>query len=81
MQAGRMKLQDYTAVLNYLTDAQWQQLLGDEASRDAKLRTVTDHAVALGLRNPTENTIQMITALFYMSGLFGGSNITSVTSP
>ena len=64
---GRLKLQDYAALNNYFTKAQWFQLLSDDLGHDDKLQLICDHAVALGLRNPTEITMRAIAALFLLS--------------
>ena len=64
--AARRKLQDYTAIVNYFTDAQWDHLLDNSAVPSQKLRSVLEHVHCLGLRCSSEMTIQRITCLYLM---------------
>jgi len=63
---SRRKLQDYTAIVNYFTDAQWEFLQGSSVPSQ-KLAVVLQHAHCLGLRCSSESTIQRLTCLFLIS--------------
>ena len=59
----RAKLQSYLNLQSYFTEAQWDTMLGTDSSAE-KLELLLTHLVALGLRNPDERTLQLVTALY-----------------
>ena len=59
----RRKLQDYSAVVNYFTDKQWELLLGTSVPSH-KLQMILNHVHCLGLCCASESTIQRLTTLF-----------------
>ena len=59
---GKSKLQDYTALGSYFSESHWQQLL-QEGPTEPKVELIIVHAANLGLKFPTEKTVQHITAL------------------
>ena len=61
--SARRKLQDYTAVVNYFTDKQWELLLGTSGPSH-KLQMILNHVHCLGLRCASEPTIQRLMTLF-----------------
>lgn len=61
VQAGRTKLQDYTSLMHYLREADWDSIT---AGSDQVMHNMIEHLVALGLRNPSESTMQAMTAVF-----------------
>jgi hypothetical protein len=65
-QGLRRGLQNYTAVANYFTEQQWVALRNAQVSDGAKMQMVVDHLVAMGLRCPTENTVQAATCLYLL---------------
>ena len=62
MLVGKSKLQDYTALGSYFSAPQWQQLL-QEGPTEPKLDLIIQQATNLGLKFPTERTVQYITSL------------------
>ena len=50
----------------YFTTEQWAILLGDGGG---KLELILNHAVFVGLRNPKEPTLQLLTALYRIAEL------------
>ncbi len=56
----RKKQQDFASLGFYFTKTQWAAL---QSRGGEKFYGVADHAVALGLTNPTEATFQMMTAI------------------
>ena len=60
----RQALQDFTALPHYLTSGQWELLSGTKVNSNHKMNVILKHAVALGLRVPSEPSMQMVTALF-----------------
>jgi len=59
---SRRAMQNYTNLHLYLTQAMWDLLLSDEGA-ESKAHALTDHALNLGLRCPTEPTMQHVVAL------------------
>lgn len=66
--AGRRPLQDYTAIAGYIRSEQWDSLQGDALSSSEKMTLLVNVAVNLGLRLPTEQSTQAMTALFLLVG-------------
>ena len=62
-QRERKQVQDYTNLVLYLPERVWQSLAQD--SRHVALEKVCKHAVALGLKHPSEQTVALILALVY----------------
>lgn len=60
----RSILQDYSSIAVYYTANHWDLLRAEQVSSAAKLEAVLSHAVVLGLRNPSENTLQALAALY-----------------
>ena len=65
-QGLRRGMQNYTAVANYFTEHQWFALRNAQVSDGAKMQMVVDHLVAMGLRCPTESTVQAATCLYLL---------------
>ena len=63
---GRRTLQDYTAFTDYYTEDQWEVLLGDHGPSQ-KLQVILLHLIVLGLRCPSETSVQRITTLYLLS--------------
>ncbi|CAK0804753.1 unnamed protein product, partial [Prorocentrum cordatum] len=63
----RMAQQDYECIFGYLTAGSWHQLARTDVPEEAKLNVLVDVAISLGLRNPTEGTYQMLTAMWRMA--------------
>ena len=61
--SGRQQLQRYEAFVNYLPQHLWNSLKSNQAIAMEKL---VKHMVALGLRNPTEPTMQKLTAILVL---------------
>ena len=61
--AGRRKLQDYLELPNFLTADIWDQLRSAKLTAPQRLDAICKHAVALGLRCPSEKTVAMLLAL------------------
>lgn len=64
--AARRGLQDYTNLHLYLKQDMWDYLASG-ASFESKVGVVIEHAVNLGLRCPSEPTVQRVLALSIMS--------------
>lgn len=62
----RKSLQDYTSFVHFFQQGQWDIFLSENASSSLKLATMMDHLSKLGLRCPTEITMQRITGFFLM---------------
>ena len=63
--ASRSQLQDFMAIGHYYTEVQWEFFLSD-ASDSEKLDLLLKHANSLGMRNPSESSVQMIVALYLL---------------
>ena len=74
---ARAKLQDFRHLCNYFSERQWCLLLSDVGCPH-KVRLVCEHAVSLGLRNPSETTTAAITA-FLLVVVEGGSKAKAST--
>ncbi len=64
--AQRRALQDYSSLMNYFTEEQWMLLLSNTASSSEKMSLIIQHASVLGLRCPTEGTMQKLTTLYLL---------------
>ena len=63
---SRAPLQNYETVPTFLTDSIWEGLQSS-ADMHAKGRLIVDHAISLGLRNPTEGTSAVLTAVLLIA--------------
>ena len=59
----RRKMQDFRACPDYFTEDQWEALLGSATDSD-KLHMMLSHVATLGLRTPSEPTLQMLAVLW-----------------
>lgn len=75
--AGKCKLQDFRMLMHYFSHEQWQLLTNDKAHNDSKLEVIVTQASLLGLRHPSETTVQAMTA-FFMASAQGFQQATSV---
>ena len=66
VEAGRKVLQDYTALHSYLPASLWEVLQSAEVSASAKLERCLVHCGNLGLRNPSEGSMQVLTAIYML---------------
>ena len=64
---ARCKLQDYHRLPNFFTPEQWSMLRDGNTGSNLKLETIVQHAVVLGLRNPSEASIRGLTGLYMAS--------------
>ncbi len=62
--AGRAKLQDFEYIFEYFTMEHWHAFATQGVPEEAKRDVVLDIAVQLGLRNPKESTVQMLSTLY-----------------
>ena len=62
---ARVRLQDYSDFPAYLTQALWSRLQIAELQLTARLGSLCQFLLKLGLRNPTEGTAQAVTSLAY----------------
>ena len=62
----RKALQDYTTLYSWVTADLWV-LLASSAGMSAKAEKLFCHACALGLRNPSESTYGLLTALLLLA--------------
>jgi hypothetical protein len=62
--AGRRVMQDYTAVHGYFTNSLWNIITGQDVTPSKKLEMLLTHAANLGLRNPSESTMQLFSAVY-----------------
>ena len=60
----RSKLQDFENLTHYGTDKVWSTMRSDPANA---MDALSDHLCALGLRNPSEPTMQKATAVFLLA--------------
>ena len=60
--AGRLALQDFTNFCHYLTESTWAKLQSDELPH-GKLEILLLAAVRVGLRNPSETSVQHLCAM------------------
>ena len=60
---GRRGMQNYTAVLEYFTEAMWARLQGT-GSDMTKMELMFQHVASLGMRNPSEPTIQILSCMW-----------------
>ena len=67
VEAARAKLQNFEAIHGYFTMSQWHGFSDRSIAAEPKLDAILDHSVALGMRNPTESTVQLITTLWRLS--------------
>ena len=65
--SARRPLQDFTSVVNFFTEEQWEFMFGDAAVPSQKLHMMLEHCHALGLRCASEMTVQRLTTLFVCS--------------
>jgi hypothetical protein len=63
---AKTKLQSFEAISGYFTAQQWTVLLCQETDKARKLDLIVGHAVALGLRNPSEPCYQSLAALYLL---------------
>lgn len=72
--SGRSKLQNYTSLPGFLPKEAWSLLLSDRSSSQAKMDCIIAHTVRLQLRNPSEGSVQIMTAIYIASteGLSAG---------
>ena len=64
---GRKGLQDYSAFVNFFTEDVWADIMSDSCSASHKMIRILEHLVKLGLTNPSEPTMQCITAMFLLT--------------
>ena len=64
---GKKDLQDYVALVHYMTEDMWIDLQSDERSASWKMNALLDHCVKLGLRNPSEPSMQCLTAVYLLT--------------
>ncbi len=78
---ARCKLQDYRSLVHYFTSKLWDILGDNRAGSHSKLEVILQHASALGLRNPTEGSVQTLTGLLLVAseGLAGASALTAAS--
>lgn len=62
----RNNLQDYVHLPHYFTAELWAAMGSTSTTASCKLESLLWHAVRLGLRTPTEATVQMMTGLYIM---------------
>ena len=62
----RSNLQDYVHLPHYFTAELWAAMGSTSTTASSKLELLLWHAVRLGLRTPTEATVQMMTGLYIM---------------
>ena len=63
---GRRQMQDYTHSTQYFTAQQWDLMLSSAAASNLKMSTLVDHVIALGLRCPSEATVQKLATMFFI---------------
>lgn len=63
----RSKLQNFEHLFQYLTMEQWHCLSDRRVSHEGKLDLLVDLAIGLGLRCPTEPSVQLLATLHTMS--------------
>ena len=61
--AGRRDLQDFKDFTNHVPQALWEAMKSDRAIAIEKL---ISHALAVGLRNPTEPSVQLMTSILLL---------------
>ena len=61
---NRKQCQNYESFVNYFTASEWDCLQSDAMDSGAKLDIILARLAELGLRNPTETCIQLVTALY-----------------
>lgn len=61
---ARRGLQDFGSMTAFFKEEHWEVLLANNGGTALKLSTIVDHLVALGLRSPTESTMQLLTGLY-----------------
>ena len=59
----RHSLQDFSSMCLFFTDVIWMEIMKPELSDFGRCMTVMPFLTSLGLRNPTETTIQFLTSL------------------
>jgi hypothetical protein len=62
----RKELQNFCGLHNYFTEEQWNTLFSSDVASNGKLECILRHAARLGLKNPTEPTIQALCALYLL---------------
>lgn len=60
---SRQTMQDYTNVILYMPESVWSRVMDRNLTFQAKANVIGTFATALGLRNPSESTSQMVTSL------------------
>ena len=74
MTGARAKMQSWEGIYQYFTMQQWYCLSDTAVVEEAKLDVILDHAVALGLRSPSEGTGQMLACL-HQSAVHGPDKV------
>jgi hypothetical protein len=62
----KSKLQHYEELAKYFTGPQWKTLTGENVEETQKLEVIVDAACALGLKFPSEPSIQAMTGLLLL---------------
>ena len=65
-EAVRRVLQDYTALHSYFPASLWEVLQSAEVTASSKLERCLIHCGNLGLRNPSEGSMQILTAVYML---------------
>ena len=65
--AARRALQDYTSMHGYFTQSVWDILLAANKPVSERSEALFQHLFTLGLRNPSESTLGMMTGLLHAS--------------
>ena len=73
------KLQDFEHAAEYFTEQHWDFFLDTNASSESKLHHLLQHTAALGLRFPSETTVQKLVAL-YLAVTHGCDNATKIAT-
>lgn len=60
----RSRLQNYASLTSYMNKSHWDLLSSERISSNVKLQAIVGHFVALQLRNPSEVSLQTLTALY-----------------
>lgn len=66
VQFGRKALQDFSALQSYFPLSLWETLQTAETAASVKLERCLSHLGNLGLRNPSEGTMQCLTAVYML---------------
>lgn len=60
------KMQNFESFQNYFVESQWVQLQAQGVTSDSKLHIITQQVSALGLRYPSEPTVQKLAGFFLL---------------